>query len=84
AGSGKIQGTSQFRGTPGVMPGESSDPEKRLEAEVQAKIEARQEARAAKDFATADAIRQELLAMGIVLEDTRDGVRWKKLGPPKG
>jgi len=84
AGSGKIQGTSQFRGTPGVMPGESSDPEKRLEAEVQAKIETRQEARAAKDFATADAIRQELLAMGIVLEDAKDGVRWKKLGPPKG
>ncbi|MGZ5497901.1 MAG: CysS/YqeB C-terminal domain-containing protein, partial [Candidatus Aminicenantales bacterium] len=84
AGSGKIQGTSQFRGTPGVMPGESSDPEKRLEAEVQAKIEARQEARAAKDFATADAIRQELLAVGIVLEDTKDGVRWKRLGPPKG
>ncbi|MGZ5556534.1 MAG: cysteine--tRNA ligase [Candidatus Aminicenantales bacterium] len=83
AGSGKIQGTGQFRGTPGVMPGESSDPDKRLEAEVQAKIEARQEARAAKDFATADAIRQELLAMGIVLEDTMDGVRWKKLGPPK-
>jgi cysteinyl-tRNA synthetase len=66
------------------MPGESSDPEKRLEAEVQAKIEARQEARAAKDFTTADAIRQELLAMGIVLEDAKDGVRWKKLGPPKG
>jgi len=84
AGSGKIQGTSPFRGTPGVMPGESSDPEKRLEAEVQAKIETRQEARAAKDFATADAIRQELLAMGIVLEDAKDGVRWKKLGPPKG
>jgi cysteinyl-tRNA synthetase len=84
AGSGKIPGTSQFRGTPSVMPGESSDPEKRLEAEVQAKIEARQEARAAKDFTTADAIRQELLAMGIVLEDAKDGVRWKKLGPPKG
>ncbi len=84
AGSGKIQGTSQFRGTPNAMPGESSDPEKGLEAEVQAKIETRQKARAAKDFATADAIRQELLAMGIVLEDAKDGVRWKKVGPPKG
>ena len=84
AGSGKIQGTSQFRGTANAMPGEPSDPEKGLEAEVQAKIETRQKARAAKDFATADAIRQELLAMGIVLEDAKDGVRWKKVGPPKG
>ena len=32
----------------------------------------------AKDFALADAIRSELLAQGIILEDTREGVKWKR------
>ena len=54
-----------------------------LEAENQAKIEARQKARAAKDFALADRIRRELLDRGILLEDTKEGVRWKKIGPSK-
>ena len=54
-----------------------------IEAEILAKIEARQKARADRDFKRADAIRDELLEAGIVLEDTKDGVRWKKAGPPK-
>ena len=83
AASGKITVTRQVRGNASVTPGEFSDVEKRLEAEVQAKIEARLKARAEKDFARADAIRRELLDMGIILEDTKDGVRWKKAGPPK-
>ena len=41
-------------------------------------IEERQQARKNRDFATADAIRDKLLAMGIILEDTREGVKWKK------
>ena len=41
-------------------------------------IEERQAARKAKDFARADAIRDELLAKGIILKDTREGVQWKK------
>ena len=49
-----------------------------LEAFVLAKIEERKEAKKAKDFAKADAIRAELLAQGIVIEDTREGVKWKK------
>jgi cysteinyl-tRNA synthetase len=81
--SGKITATSQVRGNATIIPGESLDIERRLEAEVQAKIEARLKARAEKDFARADAIRRELLDMGIVLEDTKDGVRWKKAVPPK-
>lgn len=48
-----------------------------LEAYVLAKIEERKEAKKAKDFAKADAIRNELLEKGIVLEDTREGVKWK-------
>lgn len=43
---------------------------------VQTKISQRTEAKAAKDFATADAIRDELRALGIVLEDGADAVRW--------
>ena len=49
-----------------------------LSDEIEAMIEKRQQARKAKDFATADAIRDELLAKGIVLEDTREGVKWHK------
>ena len=49
-----------------------------LTAYVEAKIEERKEAKKAKDFAKADAIRAELLEKGIVLEDTREGVKWKR------
>jgi len=54
-----------------------------FETLIQDKIEARQKARAAKDFKRADEIRKELLEAGIVLEDTKDGVRWKRVGPAK-
>lgn len=47
-----------------------------LEAYVLAKIEERKAAKKAKDFATADAIRDELLAKGVVIKDTREGVVW--------
>ena len=82
AGSGKIVARSDARAKGTVSPGQAGE-EGLLEAEVQARIEERQKARAAKDFKRADEIRQELLAMGIVLEDTKDGVRWKKAGPAK-
>ena len=50
-----------------------------LEAEVEALIAERQAARKAKDFAKADEIRDKLLAMGIQLRDTREGVQWKRI-----
>ena len=49
-----------------------------LEAYVLAKIEERKAAKKEKNFALADAIRNELLEQGIILEDTREGVKWKK------
>lgn len=49
-----------------------------LASDVEALIEERQAARKAKNFARSDEIRDELLAKGIVLEDTREGVKWKK------
>ena len=49
-----------------------------VSAEIEAKIAERQAARKARDFARADAIRDELLAMGIELMDTKEGVKWKK------
>lgn len=50
-----------------------------LEDEIEALIEARQKARKEKNFAEADKIRDDLKARGIVLEDTPQGVRWKKV-----
>ncbi|HFT0181310.1 TPA: cysteine--tRNA ligase [Streptococcus pyogenes] len=47
-----------------------------LEVDIEALIAKRQEARANRDFATADAIRDQLAAQGFKLLDTKDGVRW--------
>ncbi|HEQ4751257.1 TPA: cysteine--tRNA ligase [Streptococcus pyogenes] len=47
-----------------------------LEVDIEALIAKRQEARANRDFATADAIRDQLAVQGIKLLDTKDGVRW--------
>ena len=49
-----------------------------LDDQIEQLIEERQAARKAKDFARADAIRAQLLEMGIVLLDTREGVKWKR------
>jgi len=49
-----------------------------LDSEVQSLIDERQEARRRRDFARGDEIRDELAARGIILEDTKEGVRWKR------
>ena len=49
-----------------------------LDADIEAMIAERQAARKEKNFARADQIRDELLAKGIILEDTREGVKWKR------
>jgi cysteinyl-tRNA synthetase len=78
----------------GVMPGtaatgasDPSSPSRKSELSgpsdtdaswVEARIEARKQAKKARDFKAADAIRDELLGKGVVLEDTPHGVRWKR------
>lgn len=49
-----------------------------LDSDIEALIEERQAARKAKNFARADEIRDMLAAQGILLEDTREGVKWKR------
>jgi cysteinyl-tRNA synthetase len=56
----------------GVGSGQKSD------AEIEALVGQRSQAKRARDFARADAIRQELARAGIVVEDTKDGARWKR------
>ena len=54
--------------------GESSDED----TEIQALITLRLEAKKQRDFAKADALREQLQGMGIILEDTRDGTEWRR------
>ncbi|NIM57597.1 MAG: cysteine--tRNA ligase [Candidatus Aminicenantes bacterium] len=57
-----------------VLPEEE---EEALSSEIMEKIEEREKARADKNYKLADQIRKELLKKGVILEDTKDGVRWK-------
>lgn len=58
----------------GVM----KEEEKILDEDIERLIQERQNARKNRDFARADAIRDQLASQGIILEDTREGVRWKR------
>ena len=49
-----------------------------LDADIEQWIEARETARKTRDFATADQIRDQLKEQGVILEDTPQGVRWKR------
>lgn len=49
-----------------------------LDSEIQALIDERQEARKSKNFARADELRNQLTELGIILEDTKDGLRWRR------
>ena len=53
-------------------------PEEKLDEEIEKLIEERQAARKEKNFAKADEIRDKLLSMDIILEDTREGVKWHR------
>ena len=66
----------ELNGVLGLLTKEKED--EILEDEIIELIEKRQDARKNKDFALADKIRDDLLDKGIVLEDTREGVKWHK------
>jgi len=74
--SAALAALAEFDGVLGLFYAEDGAGD--LDAEIEALIEARQTARAEKNWAEADKIRDELSAMGIVLEDTPQGVKWKK------
>ena len=54
------------------------DEKMELTGEIEQLVQQREQARKEKDFATADRIRDQLKERGIILEDTKDGVRWRK------
>ena len=67
-----------IQGLCGIMGLLTEKKEELLDADIEQLIEERQAARKAKDFARADEIRAQLLEKGIILEDTREGVKWKR------
>lgn len=62
----------------GVLGEVGEEKEEKLPENVRSLIQTREEAREAKDWKTADAIRERLRKMGLTLEDTPEGVKWKR------
>jgi cysteinyl-tRNA synthetase len=60
----------------GVLP--DAEPAEDIDPAIAALLEARVEARASRDFAASDRLRDELAALGVTVEDTRDGQRWRR------
>ena len=61
-----------------IVENTGNDVDKALEEEIEKKIAERQACKKARDYAGADAIRDELAAKGIILEDTREGCKWHR------
>src|SRR3712207_4367972 len=72
-----LSAIERFNSVLNIFPG---DGPALLDEDVQRLIDERQEARRRRDFRRADEIRDQLASRGIVLEDTRDGVRWTRRG----
>jgi cysteinyl-tRNA synthetase len=77
----EVMGVFKVDGDGGMLlDGASGDSSGLAEGLIELIIGVRQEARKKKDWGTADRIRDGLKKLGIVLEDTPQGVRWKKQG----
>jgi cysteinyl-tRNA synthetase len=70
-----LEAIGKFDSVLGIFGAET---EELLESDIEQLIEERNEARRQRNFARSDEIRDELAVKGIVLEDTKDGVRWKR------
>lgn len=70
-----LDAVAKFDAVLGIFGPEDSE---LLDADIETLIEQRQEARRSRDFARSDEIRDELAEKGIILEDTKDGLRWKR------
>ena len=68
----------------GVLALVARDHETPLDPEVQLLLDARAAARTARDFARSDQLRDQLAAMGVEVEDTPQGQRWKRVTPRRG
>ena len=64
-----------------MLPREAASRRRQDDDWITGEVERRQQLRAERKFAEADAIRDELQAMGIVIEDTAEGVRWHREVP---
>lgn len=73
--SAVLDAITRFDSVLGIFGAESTEI---LDSDIEALITERQDARHNRDFARSDEIRDELAAKGIILEDTKDGVRWKR------
>ncbi len=68
-----------FRGANQIFDVFQTEAQRLEDSEIAALIEERKQARARRNFARSDEIRDELLKRGIILEDTKEGTRWKRL-----
>ncbi|HLY92489.1 MAG TPA: cysteine--tRNA ligase [Candidatus Angelobacter sp.] len=74
----KIKAAMDWAKAHGIAIGEASPGAELSDEEVNRLIEERNAAKKARDFARSDAIRKQLTDAGIVVEDTKDGTRWKR------
>ncbi len=74
----KIRNVREWAQAEGKLEAASSGATSLTDAQVEALMAEREQARRARDFAKSDAIRKQLADAGIVIEDRKDGVRWKR------